>query len=447
MSFNWRKPVIMTGLYLSGSKIPGILKEIEQVSRLPQDEIQKYQEMKLEKLLLHAYEHVPYYHRVLAESGVIHDGNVKPENFQKIPILTKKDIQKNFEDLKSDDLKNRRHYVNHTGGSTGQPLEFIQDKDYSDWNIANKIYYCKLAGKIIGEKEMKIWGSERDIIESSTSLKQKTIQYLYNRTFENTFLLSNIKMNDIIFQINTQKPTLIWGYLNSLYALSKYINSHNFPIHKPHAIISAAGTLTGDIREEIELAFQAPVHNVYGSREMGDIAFEERVGKGLKIFQHSHIVEINYNNESNFGKIIVTPLNNYSMPFFRYDIGDVTEGFYNDISGSTNFISLKNVLGRETSMFKTKSGDLIPSEFFIHIIGVVFNSGFIDKFQVIQKKFDLVVIKIVLQKECNREKIGGISSAIKKVMGDVCEVKYEFVDEIAPTKNGKYMYTICEVSS
>ena len=36
-------------------------------------------------------------------------------------------------------------------------------------------------------------------------------------------------------------------------------------------------------------------------------------------------------------------------------------------------------------MFKTKKGKLIPAEFFIHFIGVVYNDGGIKKFQVIQK--------------------------------------------------------------
>jgi hypothetical protein len=50
MTFNWRKPLILAGLYLTGSNIPKYLKEIERVSQLPQKEIKTYQEEKLQKL-------------------------------------------------------------------------------------------------------------------------------------------------------------------------------------------------------------------------------------------------------------------------------------------------------------------------------------------------------------------------------------------------------------
>jgi hypothetical protein len=32
-------------------------------------------------------------------------------------------------------------------------------------------------------------------------------------------------------------------------------------------------------------------------------------------------------------------------------------------------------------------------------------------------------------------------------MGETCEVKFDLVDEIVPTKSGKYVYTVCEIAS
>ncbi len=443
---NWRKPLIFAGLYLTGSKIPRYLREIERVAKLPQNEIEGYQNEKLKQLLLHSYQNVPYYHKILPESGVIIDGEVHLENFDKIPILTKEIIGSNYEDLKSRDLETRKYYENHTGGSTGQPLIFLQDKDYEEQNFANKIYYCGLAGKDIGKKEMKIWGSEKDFIEGTSNVKSKLTFWLYNRLFENSFDLDMKQINKIIKNINSEQPDLIWGYVNSLLILSKHINGNAVAIKAPRTVISAAGTLTEDIRNEIKKAFHCNVLNVYGSREMGDMAYEDVEGQGLSVFQHSHYLEVINKENSPFGDIIVTSLNNYSFPFIRYKIGDLSEGFINNSKSNLNYIKLKNIVGRETGIFKTKAGKYIPPEFFIHMVGVVYNTGFIKQFQVIQKDFTTIVVKIILENKKDEQMLAKIDTSIKKVMGQDCKVEFDFVDVIAPSKSGKYLYTISEVN-
>jgi len=442
---NWRNKCILTGLCLSRSAIPENLQEIRKIGELSSEEINKYQEIKLKNILMHAYLNVPYYNKILSSANVIENGRVNLSNFQNIPFLTKEIIRSNLELLKSQDLENRKYYENHTGGSTGQPLAFYQDKNYEILNFTNKIYFCELAGKKIGEKEMKIWGSERDLIEGTTSAKSRVKFWLYNRDFENSFILNEHKINQIIRNINLKKPKLVWGYVNSLFVISRYINENNLLISKPKAVISAAGTLTDDIRKEIKIAFGCNVLNVYGSREMGDMAFEEVEGGGLSVFQHSHYIEVIKKENSEIGDIIVTSLNNYSMPFIRYKIGDVSAGF-TEGKGNTNFIRLKNVLGRETDIFKTKSGNYIPPEFFIHIVGVVYNKGSIKKFQVIQKSLEYILIKIVLEASPDEDMLYKIIKSIKKVMGENCKVEFEFVDEIRSNKSGKYRYTVCEIN-
>ncbi len=107
---------------------------------------------------------------------------------------------------------------------------------------------------------------------------------------------------------------------------------------------------------------------------------------------------------------------------------------------------IKEVVGREMSVFRTRQGKVIPGEFFIHFIGVVYNKGFIKKFQVIQKDYEYILIKLICS---NRKKFGiyrnKIIEAIKKVMGSNCIIKFDFVNEIQPTKSGKYLYTISEL--
>jgi len=449
---NWRKPLIFGLLHVTGSKIPQYLKEIEELQYKPQDEIRGYQEEKLEKLLLHAYTNVPYYHRILPEVEVIKNGEVDLENFDKIPILTKEIIRKEGETLYSKDYKSRKSYENTSGGSTGEPVKFIQNKEYDEWNIATKIYFKTFANQEVGDKELRLWGSERDILEGKEKLSIRLRNWLYNRKELNSFRMSEKDMFEFVKKWNKFKPRWIEAYVQSVYEFGKFIKENNLNIHSPKGVLTSAGTLYPEMKDLIEEVFKCEVFNRYGSREVGGIACNCGKYEELHVaIWHGYIEILDTNRNliqsGEIGKIYVTTLNNFSMPLIRYDIGDIgVRSEKEQCSCGRGMPLIKKVEGREISVFKTKEGKIVPGEFFIHFIGVVFNKGFISKFQVIQEDYDLIKIKVVI-----RDKIGfdngknEIINSIKKVMGQDCKVEFEFVDEIEPTKSGKYLYIICEV--
>jgi len=417
---NWRKPVIYVLLYLTGSKIPA------------------FQEDKLKKLLLHSYKNVLYYHRILREHDVINEKEeVNLDNFDRIPILTKDIIRREGENLYSKDYKKRKYYENTSGGSTGEPVKFIQDKYYDDWNIATKIYFNQILGKEIGEKEIKLWGSDRDIIMGNLTLKDRLINYLYNRKFFNSYNLNKKTIDELIKLNNSFKPSCYWSYVDAAFEFSKIALNKNIELFRPKFIITTIGPLFDDMRNVIEDAFKCPVYNQYGSREVGVIACQCKEKKHLHTFPWFNFVEVVDENDRSVGqggegKIVVTTLTNYSMPLIRYDIGDVA------ISA--------NVLGRTLGYFKKADGSLVHSHF---IVQSIFFKDWIKRFQIIQKEFDLILVNIELCSGIDAAEHGGdvgeIEERIKLSMGKDVRVEFRFVGKIEPSKSGKYIYTICGV--
>ena len=94
------------------------------------DDIIRFQHSNLTKLLMYAQEKVPYYHNLLENFDIITDGHINIENFQRIPLLTKGIIRSNQEDLVSRDFVNRKVHYNTSGGSTGEPVKFVQNSAY-----------------------------------------------------------------------------------------------------------------------------------------------------------------------------------------------------------------------------------------------------------------------------------------------------------------------------
>jgi phenylacetate-CoA ligase len=419
----------------------------------PNEELIKLQKKKLFHIVNYAIENVPYYENEVKKRGITFSESSIFEDIKKIPILKKETIRERFEDLKSKNYKGS-YYRNHTGGSSGKPLEFLQDLTYNEQNKAAKLFFSQWTRWREGDFTLKIWGSQQEVMSGGKGVKGLLREKALNIKVVDSFQMSEEKMRYCVEIINKKKPKLIEGYVQSIYEFAKFIKKNNLRIRPPKGIITAAGTLHENMRMLIEEVFGCKVFNQYGSRDAGMMAFscEEQKGLHLNVFNnYIEVLDQNLNpcKPGETGKVYVTLLNNYVMPFIRYDIGDLaTLDEENDgkcLCGRGLPI-IKRVEGRETTIFKTKDGKIIPGEFFIHFVGVVFNKGFISRFQVIQEDYDHIVVKVVVKdKKSFNQYRDRITESIKKVMGDNCLVDFDFVENIESLNNGKYLYTISKV--
>lgn len=402
------------------------------------------QEIYLKDLLLHAYHNVPYYNRIFREIGIIKDADVDLSKFDTIPILTKGIMRKYHEELISKDYTTRRWYYNSSGGSTGEPIRFIQDGHYDKWvKATNKYYYQDMLG--IDETHVKkviLWGSERDLFEGSIGLKAKIVNWLTNTVFLNSFRMTEEDMEHYIKIINSYRPELIRGYAGSLYELCRYAERKDLKIHTPKILACAAETLSDEMREKIEEVFEIKLYDFYGSRETSSLAGECKYGL-MHIFMFNKYIEILDDRnqpvkEGEEGRVIVTALHNYSMPFIRYEIGDTAVLGPEKCECGNPLPTLKKVTGRITDHFIKEDGTIIHGEYFTHLF---YLKDWVKAFQVIQEDYKKIRILVALKDGIKESEKKDIENKTKLVMGKDCEVIWDFVKEIPRTKSGKYLYT------
>jgi phenylacetate-CoA ligase len=405
-----------------------------------------------EKLLVQLFDHcersVPYYADVMRQTGYPYHEN-PIEYLQHLPVLTKDTIRCQFEALKSSDLLQRKWFFNTSGGSTGEPARFIQDWDFAARSGALKILFSRLAGKEIGESEVRIWGSMRDITGNTEGWRARFITKLTNTTFLSVFRLTSQTMRDYIGILNAKRPKLIVAYATAMYELAKFADREELEVVPQGAIITSAMTLYPFMRDTIERVFQCRVYNKYGSREVGDIACERPGYEGLWVAPWGNYIEI-VDSEGNRvpdgtpGEILVTSLTNYAMPLIRYRIGDRgvllpleegKDGRYGQV--------LKEVLGRTYDLFINKDGVLFEGGYFMVLL---YFRDWIAKYQVIQKSPSDITFRIVKSgSECPQAELDEISAKTKVIMGHDCETNFEFVDEIPASGSGKFRFLISEV--
>jgi phenylacetate-coenzyme A ligase PaaK-like adenylate-forming protein/O-antigen/teichoic acid export membrane protein len=422
---------------------------------LPRDILEREQLERLNRLLNHAYKNVSYYHEILKDSGLRENDKIvlrSLKDLEQMPFLTKEIIRSEQERIYSRDHKSRKSYHNSSGGTTGEPVKIIQDRDYLIAEGATFLLPKNWKGVDPYDSEIIIWGAERDTFEGKKPPLERVRDFLRNRITLNSFKMIPAEIENYIAILNRYQPKMIRAYADSIYEIAIYARKKNIRVRQQRAIHTAACSLHDFMRMEIETVFQCPVFNHYGCREVGSIASECAAHDGLHILMEHNLVEIvdeggNRCNPGQEGEIVVTNLDNFSMPIIRYRIGDVGVMKADaECSCGCNYPKLEKVSGRVTDAFKTMDGRVISPIYFAHLLGVVHSGSGIRKFQIVQKDYRRVIIRIVKDGEIHPVACDDIKNKVGLVMGADCQVDLNFVDDIETTKTGKFRFTVSEVT-
>lgn len=442
---NWRKPAYLTYAALRGYRFPSLLARYarEYESGAGGATVARA----LTELLRHCQQSVPFYAERLQDVRL--EAGDPGEHLSRLPVLTKETIRAHFAELQSADLGRRKWCYNTSGGSTGEPVRLIQDREYEDRCKAISQMYYSLLGCDVGRPIVLLWGSERDL-EGTETAKARFFNWLTNTTWLNAFRMSPERMRGFVNTLNRVRPSLILAYAQSAYELARFIERERLSLQPQRAMVTTAGTLFPFMREKIAQVFGCEVYNQYGSREVSDVAFELPGTEGLWVAPWGNFVEILDDHgrpvrPGEEGNIVVTCLTNYAMPLLRYSIGDRGALMPKQASNGSGFQVLKQVSGRNMDMFRTRDETLVDSQYFIHLC---YFRPWVEKFQVVQRDYDQILFKVVgPNPRPPRSELEDITAKSRLVMGDDCRVDFEFLSELPPNPSGKHRYTISEVNA
>ncbi|MFY4858278.1 hypothetical protein ACOTVL_07475 [Aliarcobacter butzleri] len=398
------------------------------------DEIKKYENnfevlanKKLKDILKHAKENVPFYKDIDVES-------IDINNLSSLPIVTKDTIRNQFDSLVSK-KKPYEYWKNTSGGSTGEPVRFLQDKNYQTWVDATLYYYYKdlLGVDWSASKKLVIWGSVEDF-EKRTTFKSKIKNYLSNIKFINAFNFGEKEKLNTIKEINNFKPDILKAYANSLVDLATYIEEHNIEVYSPEIIVTSTAMLYKEHRELIEKSFKTKVFDFYGSREASALAAEDKNNSEKKIFLFNNIIEV-VNN-----RILVTNLHNFVMPLIRFDILDSAVS----LEKVDDSYFLNGLNGRVFEYLTGNKENKIHAQYFITLF---FYIDEIKHYNLIQKDINTIEILYTLNenKILFSDKQNEVNEKIYNALDMKPNIIWKEVSEIPKTKSGKYIYVRSEI--
>ena len=424
------------------------LAEMEKAQFLHPDKIKELQLIRLKKLLQHAYNNCPFYTKRFDEYGFKPEKLYSLDDIRILPVLAKKDIQQNRDYLKAKNIPNDMLVPNKTGGSTGSPLHFYLDADRLFSRQAATFRHNRWAGWDIGVKTASLWGNREDI-SGLQHLKARVRNFLLDRRIVlDTSSITPQKLADFKMQLTKYRPSLYIAYANAMYLFAKYLKQTNSSDHhRPDAIITSAELLDPGQRALIESIFECRVFDRYGSRETSVIASECEKHSGLHIGADGFLLEFIKGNKpvkpGELGKIIITDLLNYGMPFIRYQIEDAGAPSGENCSCGRGLPLMKMAAGRVTDFLVTPERKIISGASLT--IYLVANTPGVAQAQLVQETIDEITFRIVKGEKFNDESLQYLQSELPKFFGPSMKYRIEFTEQIPLESSGKYRFSISKV--
>ncbi len=428
-----------------GTSVIGYYRWLEETQWWPLPRLKELQNARLKDLVKHAYENVPYYRRAFLERGLTDKSVQDVSDLSKLPILTKNDIRQNFPDMLAKDFKKWKPILNSTGGSTGEPLKYYITKDTASISWAGNYRGWGWAGYRIGDKRISFGGS------SLVPDKPPSTFDIIRRKLERNLPLSAVSTDaaryaGYIETIKKYRPRFIYGYPSSLYLFAEYCKDAGEKDVKFDAVLSTAEVLLPKYRAAVQDQFRCEVFDEYGSYDGGAQALECERHQGLHISIEKVVLEIADENGQRVasgkpGRVIVTDLSNYAMPFIRYEVGDL--GILEDepCPCGRGLPLLKSLEGRTTDIIRLSNGISLAGP----AVTLMFKNCPVKQYQLVQVAKDELLVKIVKDTGYSEDDTKYVMKLLSTHAGSGIKINLEFSDHIAPEGNKKYRFIVSKV--
>ena len=418
------------------------LRELERTQWLSEEELQTLQLTKIQQLVKHAYENVPFYRERYQRAG-IHPEDIRSlEDFQALPFLTRDDVKDNLEKLVAQDISRRKLYQSETGGSTGQPIQFYLEGAFWWCNAANIFRMRSWFGVHEGDKVAWFWGASHDMPE--WSWRNKLRACLMRERYLNAFSMTEEKMRDFANLLVRWRPAMFKGYPSALSLFARYVKEWGIAI-RPRLIETTSEKLTDPQRELLEETFACQVVDQYSSREMGTMACPCEAGslhisadvRYLEIVADGKVVE-----PGQMGEVVATSFTQFAMPFIRYRKGDMAIAESGHCSCGRSFPRLKEVVGRTNEFLVSADGQFVHSLALAYVFRV---RPEVVHYQVHQPDREHLNVRLVCNQPVDSAWLDKVRAEIRARFGQATQVSIQLVDHIELTPAGKYRHAISEV--
>jgi phenylacetate-CoA ligase len=322
----------------------------------------------LRRRLRHSYASTEYYREVWDRIGFNPNEDFGWKEFAYLPVLTREEVQRHGDLMRSRSVPKDHQTANSTGGSTGQPVRFWMGPEEKAWRASGQEFFMRRIGVPRGTRQALLWGHHLDPGARDT-LRDRVLNLLANRKWYDCLRLSAQTLREYDLSLGRYQPVCIVAYPSALAALARYLADHGYnrPNYPLNCFVTGAEKLYADQRDIIERVFEKPVFERYGGRDVGGVAFQCKPFDGSSLEVDWAGVMLEPASEDSESSLLVTKLWADAMPMIRYANDDVGSFPAGSRPGYPTF-EISSVVGRSVDRILLPSGAWVHGNHFPHLL-------------------------------------------------------------------------------
>jgi len=431
---------------MRGMPVASYRRSLEESQWWSPEEIRALQWRKLKPLIEHAYAHVPYYRDLMQQAGVTPDDIRGLEDLCKVPISTKEQLRAAFPDRVLAQGSDRRQLLLYSSsGSTGTPFHYYVARREKAVRWAVVFRYWKWAGLRPGVPYINLSRHAPGAFRRESLLGRLETRLMRVQGLPVLDLWAH-HLPAYLEEIRRSGAQFVRGYPSAVGILADALarRGETIPLR---GVLTFGEMLPPHQRALIEKVFACKVYDAYGGEAM-EVAAQCGHHRGFHVNAESTLAEVVDADgdpvlSGTPGQVVLTNLENYAMPFIRYNIQDVGTLSSERCSCGRGLPLLDSVEGRLVDVFVTPQGRLLLMHNFSGLIRTVEGT---EQFEVIQESPSEMRIRLAVNdrfQEAGRQRI--LEEAIR-FAGPGVQIALEVVDHIPPTPRGKRRFFISRVA-
>jgi phenylacetate-CoA ligase len=350
------------------------------------DQIRRHRDQRLRSLLGYARERSPFYAERLRGLDL---ESVTVDDLASIPMLTKAEAQGHWDEIVTTSDLNRGvaervlteqtwfSYTRHdqqvfsSGGSSGVRGLYVWD-----WQFFVTTACLAWRMQVRDERRPSSTPNTRLAVltagvppHASTPLFDvPTVAGMDTAVIE-----AGAPFDEVLAAVQTYAPTHLVGYASVIGRLARASLAGDLRI-RPSRVSTNSEPLLPEDRDAIVNAWHAPLHNLWGSTELGVQAVGCGYGSGLHICEDEVILERVDDTgapvapDEPAARTLATGLSNRTFPFIRYDLGDEITMMSDPCACGSAFARVADISGRHDDDF-VYGPYPVPASAFRHVLG------------------------------------------------------------------------------
>ena len=190
---------------------------------------------------------------------------------------------------------------------------------------------------------------------------------------ETVVIPAGAPIDETIAAVAAARPTHLVGYATVVGQLARASLAGRLDI-RPIRVSTNSEPLLDEDRQAIREAWNAPVHNLWGSTEIGVQAVGCARGEGLHVCEDEVVLErvdesgAPVRPDQPAARTLATGLANRTFPFIRYDLGDQVNWLPGQCACGSAFARVADIGGRRDDDFSYDTC-AIPASVFRYVLG------------------------------------------------------------------------------